>query len=520
MAIFSEVSRVTCIEVFDNQMRAVITASSILEEIAISDAHKMRMVVEEAKQKGHARYSCPLCGRTLSLRGGVNTSFVMHFAHPREPEHRCPYKTSDNHTPEELAAMKYNGLKETSDHRLVKARLLKALRRDAGVEQGTLRSEKIYRAKLPDKSWRKPDVNARWNGKSLIFEAQLATTFVTVIANRRNFYTENGAELIWIFAKRPDEEGSFMPFTNKDIFYNNNFNLFVVNGDTDAESAKQNRLVVEAWWPDPATFSVKEQCIDWCSKMVNLSQLTFNHEKRVVFFFDFEAAISERELQEERSLISLQRQKIKSALADNRVPPGTSAAFNFQYQFNATAQYDPEVPDLDLSKLTTAIKRRNSEFVWQQLRKVIIGEPRLDSVIVFRAFADCNLIVPIETYAESKRIMHFEAILSALFSLAAGTPMGNGFSNLKEIENWIFNSHTCHYVLFLRAVETFRRGDAIEVTNMHSTVSKHIKEFRVARTENKPSVIQIRQDRSLDAIVRIGFPELAQDLQVLARSVR
>ena len=228
--------------------------------------------------------------------------------------------------------------------------------------------------KLPDKSWRKPDVNARWNGKSLIFEAQLATTFVTVIANRRNFYTENGAELIWIFAKRPDEGGSFMPFTNKDIFYNNNFNLFVVNGDTDAESAKQNRLVVEAWWPDPATFSVKEQCIDWCSKMVNLSQLTFNHEKRVVFFFDFEAAITERELQEERSLISLQKQKIKSALADNRVPPGTSAAFNFQYQFNVTAQYDPEVPDLDLSKLTTAIKRRNSEFFWQQLRKVIIGE--------------------------------------------------------------------------------------------------------------------------------------------------
>lgn len=170
--------------------------------------------------------------------------------------------------------------------------------------------------------------------------------------------------------------------------------------------------------------------------------------------------------------------------------------------------------------MTTAIKRRNSESVWQLLRKVIIGEPRLDSVIVLRAFADCNLIVPIETYAESKRIIHFEAILSALFSIAAGTPIGNGFRNLKDIENWIFNSHTCHYLLFLRAVRTFRRGDAIEATNMHSTASKHIKEFRAARTENMPSVIQIRQDRSLDAIFRLGFPELAQDLQVLARSVR
>lgn len=84
------------------------------------------------------------------------------------PEHKCPYKTSDNHTPDELAAMKYNGLKETAEHRLVKARLLRALRMDAGVEPDSLYSEKIYRAKLPDKSCRRPDVAARWNGKSIV----------------------------------------------------------------------------------------------------------------------------------------------------------------------------------------------------------------------------------------------------------------------------------------------------------------------------------------------------------------
>lgn len=294
-----------CIEVFDCEARVIVSAVEILESLNAPTAHQARMKIEESKQKGIAKYSCPLCAQTLSLRGGLQTKFVMHFAHPRMPEHKCPYKTSDNHTPEDLAAMKYNGLKETADHRLVKARLLKALRRDAGVEPGSIHSEKIYRAKLPDKSWRKPDVDARWNGKSLIFEAQLSTTFVTVIANRRNFYTENGAELIWIFAKRPEPDGGFMPFTNKDIFYNNNFNLFVVNSETETESAKQNCLVIEAWWPDPATFSVEGPRIDWCSKMVNLSQLTFNHKKRIVFFFNFEAAITEKEQREERKVISL-----------------------------------------------------------------------------------------------------------------------------------------------------------------------------------------------------------------------
>lgn len=507
----------TCIEVFDCEARAIVSAVEILESLNAPTAHQARMKIEESKQKGIAKYSCPLCAQTLSLRGGLQSKFVMHFAHPRMPEHKCPYKTSDNHTPEDLAAMKYNGLKETADHRLVKARLLRALRRDAGVEQGSLHSEKIYRAKLPDKSWRKPDVDARWNGKSLIFEAQLSTTFVTVIANRRNFHTENGAELIWIFAKRPDSDGSFMPFTNKDIFYNNNFNLFVVNGDTEAESAKQNKLVIEAWWPNPTTFSFVEPSIDWCSKTVNLSQLTFNREKRVVFFFDFEAAITEKEQREERRVISLEKQKKESPIIDTRVPPGTSGAFNFQYQSTTGGQYKSEIADPDFEILTLAIQRRNTEIVWLQLRKVVVGESRLDSKIVFRAFSDCRLIVPIDTYAEHKRIIHFEAILSGLYSLVAGEPIGNGFRNLKEIENWIFNSHTCHYLLFLRAVKTFGREDAVEANSKHSTIGKHIEEFRAARTTKAPSAIQVRQDRSLDAIFGLCFPELLPDIEVLAR---
>lgn len=507
----------TCIEVFDCEARAIVSAVKILESLNAPTAHQARMKIEESKQKGIAKYSCPLCAQTLSLRGGLQSKFVMHFAHPRMPEHKCPYKTSDNHTPEDLEAMKYNGLKETADHRLVKARLLRALRRDAGVEQGSLHSEKIYRAKLPDKNWRRPDVDVRWNGKSLIFEAQLSTTFVTVIANRRNFYTENGAELIWIFAKRPDSDDNFMPFTNKDIFYNNNFNLFVVNSDTEAESAKQNKLVIEAWWPNPATFSFKESHIDWCVQTVSLSQLTFNHEKRVAFFFDFEAAITEKEQREERRLISLEHQQKEISIIDNRVPPGTSGAFNFQYEPKTAEEHESELPDPDLEKLIFAIRRRNTEIVWQQLRRVVVGEPWLDSKLVFRAFSDCKLIVPIDTYSEQKRIIHFEAILSALYSLAAGTPIGNGFKNLREIENWIFKSHTCHYSLFLRAVKTLKRENAIEARLENSTVSKHIAEFRAARKANDRSSIQFDQDRSLDAIFRLSFTELAQDLDLLAR---
>lgn len=506
----------TCVEVFDCEARVVVPSIDILKILDTPNAHKARMRIEESKQKGIAKYSCPLCAQTLSLRGGLQSKFVMHFAHPRMPEHKCPYKTSDNHTPDELAAMKYNGLKETAEHRLVKARLLRALRMDAGVEPDSLYSEKIYRAKLPDKSWRRPDVAARWNGKSIVFEAQLSTTFVTVIANRRNFYTENGAELIWILAQRPNSDTGFMPFTNKDIFYNNNYNLFVVNSNTDAESLKRNKLVIEAWWPDPATFSSEEPPIDWCSQTVTLNQLTFNHEKRVVFFFDFEAAITEKEQRKERQEIAFENKQKDNSAVDNRVPPGTSAAFNFQYQRTTTPRSTSKPFDSDYEKLSFAIRSRVSEIIWQQLRRVATGESRLDSMAVFKAFAECRLIAPISTNSERERAFHFKAILSALYSLAAGTPIGNGHSNLKGIENWIYASHTCHYLLFLRAAKTFGREDAIDARNERSTAGKHIKEFRAARKANDRSVVQLDQDRSLDAIFRLTFPDLGLDLDLLA----
>ena len=506
----------TCVEVFDCEARVVVPSIDILKILDTPNAHKARMRIEESKQKGIAKYSCPLCAQTLSLRGGLQSKFVMHFAHPRMPEHKCPYKTSDNHTPDELAAMKYNGLKETAEHRLVKARLLRALRMDAGVEPDSLYSEKIYRAKLPDKSWRRPDVAARWNGKSIVFEAQLSSTFVTVIANRRNFYTENGVELIWIFAHRPNLDTGFMPFTGKDIFYNNNFNLFVVNSDTDAESLKRNKLVIEAWWPDPTTFSLEQPSNDWCSQPVTLDQLTFNHEKRVVFYFDFEAAMIKKQQQEKIQKIAFENKHKDNLVVDDRVPPGTSADFNFQQERAITAWPGSQRLEPDFEKLTFAIQNRSIEIIWQQLRNVITGDSRLNLLEVFKAFAKCGLIV-IDSYSERERAFHFKAILSALYSLAAGVPIGNGYKNLKEIENWIYASHTCHYSLFLRAVKTFGRENAIDATNKRSTTGKHIEEFRTMRKLPGRSVVKFDQDRSLDAIIHVTFPDLMSDLELLKR---
>lgn len=62
----------------------------------------------------------------------------------------------------------------------------------------------------------------------IYFEAQLSTTFLRVMVERRDFYLRNGGTLYWIFR-------DFMPESRRllhdDVFYTNNRNIFIVNDE-------------------------------------------------------------------------------------------------------------------------------------------------------------------------------------------------------------------------------------------------------------------------------------------------
>ena len=201
----------TCKQVFDHESRSIRDSWEVLDKEYEAEQFQLRMKMEEEKQSKGFRFTCPLCNRGLNLRGGGDQKKSLHFTHPREPEHKCPYKTADNHSPEDIEAMKYNGAKESIEHQQVKKRLVAGLQLDLDTESGSVKSEETFRASLPDKSWRRPDVSARWKGKGVVFEAQLSTTFLSVIAGRRTFYCENQAQLIWVFAQAPDSGHAFHP---------------------------------------------------------------------------------------------------------------------------------------------------------------------------------------------------------------------------------------------------------------------------------------------------------------------
>jgi len=96
-----------------------------------------------------------------------------------------------------MLARKYNAAKESRAHIRLKEIIADSLRYDSGFSE--VETEKVWRG-MDRTKWRKPDVQALWKGKIRIaFEIQLSTTFLHVIAERRNFYRQEGGLLCWIF---------------------------------------------------------------------------------------------------------------------------------------------------------------------------------------------------------------------------------------------------------------------------------------------------------------------------------
>jgi competence CoiA-like predicted nuclease len=90
---------------------------------------------------------------------------------------------------------------------------------------------------------RRPDVRACWRGTlPVAFEVQLSTTFLRVIAERRQFYLSEGGLLFWVFQRFDLGDARL---TQEDIFYNNNRNAFVASTDTLEASKKSNALVLD-----------------------------------------------------------------------------------------------------------------------------------------------------------------------------------------------------------------------------------------------------------------------------------
>lgn len=240
---------------------------------------RLRMEVRARMRAGDPLYKCAICGVAVHICCARDKARFF-FKH-RHENGNCPAVTAGTLNQEEIDARKYNGVKESKLHLQMKEWLVRCLTADGRFSQ--IRSEAVWKGAWGTE-WRKPDVQAVYQGLRIAFEIQLSTTFLDVIAARREFYLKEGGLLFWIFARFDTDR---LRMTDDDVFYNSNANAFVLNAKSLEASERDRSFQLECIWalphPDGGTSGLHRRnvCFD---------ELTLDPKAQRAFYFDFDQA--------------------------------------------------------------------------------------------------------------------------------------------------------------------------------------------------------------------------------------
>ncbi|WP_335994327.1 DUF6035 family protein [Acinetobacter pittii] len=227
-----------------------------------------------------------LSRRTYHMQ--INSSATFFFKHIPElennPDFQCPVKHIKQLSEQEKTALKYQIAKETQQHKLLKENIYKSLQADEAFSD--IHIEQV-RKSIDLKQWRRPDVSAFYQNQLVVLEGQLSTTFLNVIIDRKIFYQDNNACLLWIFNHFERTEKAKKQ-SMQDIYYNNNANAFVVNDSTVAQSIKTNAFTLECHYLKP---EIKNNQIvnQWNTEFVEFKNLVQNEATKQIYFFDYES---------------------------------------------------------------------------------------------------------------------------------------------------------------------------------------------------------------------------------------
>lgn len=211
---------------------------------------KMRTELEKAIYLHRPKYVCKYCGQMVKISGRkTERGMARFFSHLRDSDD-CDYKTTTGRTRREINREKFARCNEGERHKFLKAEIAKYLEKTEGVTD--VRTENTVKGNHPILRWRRPDVIANYRGQEVVFELQLSTTFVSVIAERDLFYRLNKKHIIWV--SNFDEQGEHVDLTNmmvKDIYYNNRMNIFIFDLDAQRKSEELGELVLKCNWLTP-----------------------------------------------------------------------------------------------------------------------------------------------------------------------------------------------------------------------------------------------------------------------------
>lgn len=416
------------------------------QDVIGSDYQKLvqlRMDLKSRIIQDNPIYRCPMCHVAVYIACNRNNDDKKFYFKHRIETGNCPAITRGSLTKEQIQAIKYNGAKESPAHIRMKEIIYESLLQDPNFSEP--QSEKVIKG-ADRKSWRKPDIQALWQGKLRVaFEIQLSTTFLDVIVQRRLFYKTENSLVCWIF-KKFDKENALM--TQDDIFHNNNQNLFLASEDTLKASKQHKGLMLNCHWQEPMIQNNKIVDV-WNSKYVKFKELEYDLDKQAIYYFDYKS---------EKDKLTVKPKPVLVEEVDTE---------DLKFRFEEWWCSHNETPSNDGD--------------WESFRN---------------EFRSLDIFIPEYPY-------QVEHLLNGLYSAKYGIAIGSKQTTLIQVAHLIANLRNDFSVLqtFRIALLVYDRASLIKEQDKSGKWSKRANEFRKHIYEGK-----YKRNVELDDLVSFLFP--------------
>ena len=247
---------------------------------------KVRTELQRSIYLRKPKFICKYCRQAVKISGRkIERGVASFFSHLRDSE-ECDYKTTTGKAKRDIEREKYARCNEGERHKFLKIKIANLLEKTPGVSE--VKIENTVMGNHPILKWKRPDVWTRFRGEEIVFELQLSTTFVSVIAERDLFYRLNKKFIIWVF--NFDEQENHVDLNNmmsKDIYYNNKLNIFIFDKDAQRESEKRGELILKCNWLKADgnwEYTNGNSSNDLGGIFISLSELTYDNTYKPYYF--------------------------------------------------------------------------------------------------------------------------------------------------------------------------------------------------------------------------------------------
>lgn len=432
---------------FDETTNTEVPASAFLT-CSEADIFATRLRLKQAEKRGEKWLVCLLCRQPVYLTGWLDrTSFW--FKHYEE-RGDCPIKTRGRLSQEELRRAIYHGARESKEHLHLKDLLCRSMAADPRCSKPEV--EKRFYSPVEIEKWRQPDVRATIGGRHIAFEVQRSSTFIDVITERWNFYTNAKIFLMWILPRLNEE---YQLFTVKDVLYGNNRNVYVVNEETLERSLAERKFILACHYHEPVVTGGNVTPV-WRSRFVSLDSLTFDAQRNRVYVFDAETAFA-----------------------------------------NAYAKPPASRQTADLDSLREGFEAfwlsRDRGTDWRREVGRYTGR--------FRALG----LSPKDTFPTPKA-----PILNALYSVKHGRVIGYDYPDILQVAHWMDTAYRRYLLHFWWLAEDYQHAQDIKALDKTGKLRSKLER---AKAEIKARNEAFAPDRTYDDLLCFLFPPLSRHLQ-------